>query len=85
MVANAEQIIACEILMACQALTLVADVAKAHPVGAGTAAALAAVRAVIAPALEGDRWYAHEMGAAVDLVRSGALVRAVEAVVGGLE
>ena len=84
-VANAEQIIACEILMACQALSLVSDVAKAHPVGAGTAAALAAVRAVIAPALEGDRWYAHEMGAAVELVRSGALVRAVEAVVGGLE
>ena len=61
-----------------QALTLVEDVAKDHPVGAGTRAALDAVRKVIAPALSGDRWYAIEMGQALDLVRSGAIVAAVE-------
>ncbi|MBX9759454.1 MAG: aromatic amino acid ammonia-lyase [Beijerinckiaceae bacterium] len=84
-VENVEQIVAGEILMASQALTLVEDVAKDHPVGAGTSAALAAVRKVIAPALSGDRWYATEMGQALDLVRSGAVVAAVEGAVGALD
>ena len=84
-VENAEQIIAVEILMACQALSLVGELAKEHPLGTGSAAALAAVREVIAPSLDGDRWYASEMGAALALLRSGAVVSAVEAAVGALE
>ncbi len=84
-VENAEQIVAGEILMATQALSLIADTAKAHPLGKGTQAALDAVRAVIAPALDGDRWYATEMGQALELVKSGALVKAVEDAVGALE
>jgi len=84
-VENAEQIVAGEILMACQALTLVETVAKDHPLGRGTKAALDAVRAEIAPALDGDRWYAAEMGAALHLVRTNRIVEAVEAAVGGLE
>src|SRR5215203_1543638 len=84
-VENAEQIVAGELLMAAQALTLVEPLAKGFPLGKGTQAAFEAIRAVIAPALEGDRWYATEMGQALDLVRSGALVEAVEAAVGALE
>ena len=84
-VENAQQIIACEILMACQALTLVADISRAYPPGTGTGAAMAAVREKIAPSLEGDRWYATEMGQALELLRTGAIVRAVEAAVGQLE
>jgi len=84
-VENVEQIVAGEILMAAQALTLVEDVAKDHPIGVGSSAAMAAVRAVIAPALSGDRWYATEMGQALELVRSGAMVAAVEATVGALD
>ncbi len=84
-VANTEQIVACEILMAAQALSLVAEVAKDHPVGSGSRAALDAVRKVIPPALDGDRWYGIEMQQALDLVRSGAIVEAVEAAVGPLE
>ncbi|MCZ0737873.1 HAL/PAL/TAL family ammonia-lyase [Phreatobacter sp. AB_2022a] len=84
-VENAEQIIAGEILMATQALSLVEGLAKDHPIGKGTAAALDAVRAVIAPALDGDRWYATEMLQALELVRSGAVVAAVEQAIGGLE
>lgn len=84
-VANAETIVAGEILMACQALSLVADVARDHPLGTGTQAALDAVRKVIAPALSGDRWYQTEMEAALALLRSGAIVAAVEAAVGELE
>ena len=84
-VGNAQQIVACEILMACQALTLVEKISDGHPLGAGSAAALAAVRGTIAPALEGDRWYAAEMGQALELLRSGAIVQAVETSVGPLE
>ena len=81
---NVEQIVACEILMAGQALTLVADLSRDHPLGRGTQAALDAVRRVIAPALQGDRWYATEMSAALHLVRSGAILEAVEVAVGPL-
>jgi histidine ammonia-lyase len=84
-VENTEQIVAGELLMAAQALTLVADIAKDHPLGKGTQAALDAIRAVIPPALDGDRWYATEMAQALDLVRSNAVVAAVEAAIGTLE
>lgn len=84
-VENVEQIVAVEILMACQALSLVADMSSDHPIGRGTQAALEAVRAVIPPALDGDRWYATEMAQALEMVRSGAVVAAVEAVIGEME
>jgi len=83
-VENAESVIAGEILMSCQALSLIADVAKDHPVGEGTRAALEAVRREISPALTGDRWYATEMQQALDLVKSDRLIEAVEAAVGKL-
>jgi histidine ammonia-lyase len=84
-VENVEQIVAGELLMAAQALTLVEPVAEAFPLGKGSQAALEAIRAVIPPALDGDRWYATEMSEALALVRSGAVVDAVESVVGALE
>ncbi|MDP4004353.1 histidine ammonia-lyase [Methylobacterium sp. NEAU K] len=84
-VENVETIVAGEILMAAQALSLVESVAREHPLGAGTRAALEAVRAVIPPALSGDRWYHTEIAASVALVRSGAILEAVEAAVGPLE
>jgi histidine ammonia-lyase len=84
-VENVEQIVAGELLMAAQALTLVEPVAKDFPLGKGSQAALDAIRAVIPPALEGDRWYATEMRQALDLLRSGAVVEAVESAVGALE
>ncbi len=84
-VENTEQIVAGEILLAAQALSLVADLAQAHPVGTGSQAALDAVRETIAPALDGDRWYATEMQMALDLTRSNAIVRNVEGAVGALE
>ena len=84
-VENVEQIVAGELLMAAQALTLVEPIAGEYPLGKGSRAALDAIRAVIPPALEGDRWYATEMRQALDLVRSGAVVEAVESAVGALE
>ncbi|WP_349369385.1 aromatic amino acid ammonia-lyase [Salinarimonas sp.] len=84
-VENAEQVVACELLMAAQALTLVEPIARDRPLGRGTQAALDAIRAVIPPALDGDRWYATEMAQALALVRSGAVAKAVEDAVGVLE
>jgi histidine ammonia-lyase len=84
-VENTEMVVAGELLMAAQALSLVEPIASGHPLGTGTRAAMEAIRAVIAPALDGDRWYATEMGQALDLVRSGAILEAVEAAVGPLE
>jgi histidine ammonia-lyase len=71
--------------MAAQALTLVEPLAKDYPLGKGSQVAIEAIRAVIPPALDGDRWYAAEMRQALDLVRSGAVVKAVENAVGVLE
>ncbi len=65
--------------------SLVEPIAKDYPLGRGSQAAVEAIRAVISPALEGDRWYAAEMRQALDLVRSGAVVEAVENAVGALE
>lgn len=84
-VENVEQIVAGELLMAAQALTLVEPLAKDYPLGKGSRAAMEAIRAVIPPALDGDRWYATEMRQALDLVRSGAVIEAVESAVGELE
>ncbi len=84
-VENVEMIVAGELLMAAQALSLVEPIAGEHPIGSGSKAALDAIRAVIPPALDGDRWYATEMNQAFGLVRSGAVLTAVEARVGPLE
>eukprot|EP01037_Dinobryon_pediforme_P012629 gene12629-12720_t len=83
-VENAEMVLAGEILMSCQALSLIEDLAKDHPIGEGSRAALEAVRKEISPALSGDRWYATEMNQAIALVRSNRLIDAVEQAVGKL-
>jgi histidine ammonia-lyase len=83
-VANVEQIIAGEILMAGQALSLVEAIAKDYPIGEGSSAALLALRQHINPALDGDRWYAGEMETARQMVADNSIVRAVEAVIGGI-
>jgi histidine ammonia-lyase len=84
-VENVEQIVATEILMACQALSLIEPIAKDHPIGKGSRAALECVRKVIAPALTGDRWFHTEIEQALELVRSGAIIAAVEKAIGELE
>jgi histidine ammonia-lyase len=79
-VANAETVVALEMLTAAQALELRAPLRPAP----ATAAALAAVRTVVAH-LEGDRELKLDVDAAIELVESGALVAAVEAVTGPLD
>ncbi len=82
---NVQQIVAGELLMAAQALSLVEPLVGAFPLGAGSRAAFDAIRAEISPCLDGDRWYANDMRRALELVKGGQIVKKVEAAVGPLE
>jgi histidine ammonia-lyase len=74
------RVLAIEVMTAARALDLRAPLLPA----AGTGAALAAVRRVVAGP-GSDRHLSPEIEAAVAVVKSGALLDAVEAVIGGLE
>ena len=79
-VANAMRVVALEALAAAQGLELRAPLQP----GKGSAAGLAAVRGVV-PFLKGDRELKSDVDAAIELVRSGALVAAAEEAVGALD
>lgn len=76
-VANAEVVLALEALAAAQALDLRAPLRPAGP----TAAARDAIRARVAP-LERDRELGPDIATVVELVRSGAVLRAAEEALG---
>jgi histidine ammonia-lyase len=78
--ANAEAVVAFEMLAAAQGC----DLRVPERCGPGTGAALAMVRRHIEP-LGGDRELKPDVDRAIELVRSGALVEAVEAELGPLE
>ncbi len=78
-IANAEHVLAIELLCGCQALDLLT---RGEP-GRGTAAAYRAVRKVVGR-LDRDRVLAKDIEAVTDLVRSGAVERAVAEAVGPL-
>jgi histidine ammonia-lyase len=78
-VANAEMVVAMEALAAAQALDLRAPLKP----GPATSAAREAVRELV-PFLDSDRELKPDLDAAIELVESGALVDAVERVVGTL-
>ncbi len=79
-VTNAEAVVAIELLAAAQGCELRRPLRPAE----GTGAALAAVRSVV-PHLVEDRELKPDVDAAIDIVRSGSLLRAVEDVAGPLE
>jgi histidine ammonia-lyase len=79
-VANVGRILAVELTCAARALDLRAPLEP----GAGTAAALAAVRGAV-PGPGPDRWLAPELAEVEALVTSGAVVEAVESAIGALE
>lgn len=78
-IANAEAVIAIELLCGCQALDLLT---KGRP-GRGTEAAYKVVRGRVSR-LDRDRVLANDIEAMVDLLRDGAILRAVEEAVGPL-
>jgi histidine ammonia-lyase len=79
-VANLERILAVELACAARGLDLRAPLCP----GAGTGAALAAVRAADVPGAGPDRWLAPELEAAERLVASGGLLAAVAGSIGEL-
>jgi histidine ammonia-lyase len=79
-VANLGRILAVELTCAARALDLRAPLEP----GAGTTAARDAVRGAV-PGPGSDRWLAPELAEAESLVRSGAVMEAVEGAIGGLE
>ena len=68
-VENATMIVSTEILMACQALSIVDEIAKDHPLAEPTDAVLKLVREHLPTRLEGDLWYAKDMNNMVSLVK----------------
>jgi len=84
-VENVQHIVATELLIAAQGISLTEPLLGQFALGAGSAAAYAAIRERIPAALEGDRWLHADLAAALDLVRSGTVQRAVEEVVGPLQ
>jgi len=80
-VANLVRIIACEAVCAARGIDLRQPVQPAE----GTAAAVAVLRAAGVEGPGPDRWLSPELSRAEELVASGALLSAVEAVVGALD
>jgi histidine ammonia-lyase len=80
-ISNLAAILAIELVVAARGLDLRAPLEP----GAGTAAALGAVRGAGVPGTGPDRWLAPELAAAESLVASGELLTAVEGSVGELE
>jgi histidine ammonia-lyase len=78
--ANLERILAIELTCAARALEL----RRPLEPGAGTGAALAALRGAGVPGPGSDRWLAPELAAAGRLIASGKLTGAVEASIGEL-
>jgi len=79
LIANLTRIVAVELSCAARALDLRAPLAPAP----GTGAALGLIRSAV-PGPGPDRYLAPELAAVEELVRTGAVVDAVEAVTGSL-
>lgn len=83
-VENAQAIVAVELLLAAQALDLADRDLSAFPVGAGTAAAQSAVRAIVPAMLADDRWLHDDLERLKTLLASDQLRAAVQAACGPL-
>jgi histidine ammonia-lyase len=82
---NVQQIVATEMLLASQAISLTEPLLKPFGLGRGSAAAYAALRQQIPAALEGDRWLHADLVAALELLRGGSVLRAVEQAIGPIQ
>lgn len=84
-VGNVRSIIAAEILMAAQGLSLVEDIANEYTLAPATASLLSEMRQHIPARLQGDIWYAKDMDRITELVSNGVLVDLCVSLFGGLE
>lgn len=83
-VENAQAVVAVELLLAAQALELAERDLRAYPVGAGTAAAWSAVRAVVPAMLGDDRWIHDDIAHLKTMVADDHLAPAVQSTCGPL-
>jgi histidine ammonia-lyase len=84
-VGNVQHIVATEMLIAAQALSLTEPLLGGFNLGRGSAAAYATLRQHIPAALDGDRWLHADLIAALELLRSNAVLQAVEQTVGPIQ
>jgi histidine ammonia-lyase len=84
-VENVQCIVATEMLIAAQALSLTEPLLGGFNLGRGSAAAYATLRQHIPAALEGDRWLHADLVAALELLRGDAVLEAVEQAVGPIQ
>ncbi len=82
--ANVQQIVATELLIAAQGISLTEPLLGRFSLGQGSQAAYTAIQEHIPPAFDGDRWLHADLAEALALVQSGSLRQAVEVVVGEL-
>lgn len=82
--ANVQQIVATELLIAAQGISLTEPLLGQFALGRGSQTAYTAIRERLPAALENDRWLHADLAEALALVRSGSLRQAVEVVVGEL-
>jgi histidine ammonia-lyase len=83
-VANAQTVVAVEMLLAAQALDLVERDLRKFPVGQGTQAAWAAMREHIPATLGEDTWVHDDVERARRLIVAGTIVSGVESKIGNL-
>jgi histidine ammonia-lyase len=81
-VENAQAVVAVELLLGAQALELAERDLHAYPVGAGTASAWSAVRAVVPAMLCDDRWIYDDIEHIKVLVADGRLATTVQSTCG---
>ncbi len=84
-VENVEHIVATEMLIAAQALSLTEPLLGGFSLGRGSAAAYARLRQRIPAALDGDRWLHADLITALELLRSDAVLQAVEQAIGPIQ
>jgi histidine ammonia-lyase len=82
---NVQHIVATEMLIAAQALSLTEPLLGDFSLGRGSAAAYATLRQRIPAALDGDRWLHADLIAALELLRNDAVLQAVEQAVGPIQ
>lgn len=83
-VENTQAVVAAEVLIAAQALSLTQSSHAAFPIGKGATAALARVRAEVPAMLGDDRWVYDDVESVKCLVRDGHLISAVTAACGDM-
>ena len=82
--ANVQQIVATEMLIAAQTVSITETQLKGYDLGVGTSAAVRTIRDRVPAALDGDRWLHADLAEALELVRTDAVVAAAEQACGPL-